>query len=709
MAFSDEVNKVRSKRAVFIKLQPTIKTPEVDWTEDTGVNWYMDYDKPVTGMVVNNVVQVLGTLPLSNGEFFYDYNAKRIYNKGIGFDNGDDNIYMTIDLNLTSGPPVDLNNDPLNSGTPVVEWYSRIQENINIGSSIRNIISGVVTISSSVVSIVNPDSWIQNIIDKDTNIAGKLATVWFDVNDVKLKMATLRMQGITFTNSNVNIGLLEGSADLRAAALLGDGDNEAYIKRNSPSYVPRVEDEGLPIPFIFNRSNGTVGNNKVIEPRSKYSLIAGKMNKATCIDYGDVANNTTNREWVLCRAEDFKTNTITGASQVRVFNASPLTDIAYPFNTANTFAAGSVTCTSHNLEVGEQFRYNYTGSYRACVVTNITSTTILFFMPGILPPGSVSNDNSPDIQNIICPGLLLKQDTKYFIPRYSDDFTVTVTSTSGGNKLMKITLVDDFEASSAHKDGLTKVIVDVSPDNTDLLYKVVDINVGSETTEGEAAKYILDKSGLTTTSSFNASEVNSANVMFSIPQAKQKVIGSILEYLQSLIGPVNHILRMNNIGAFELYELGSTSTTHRGIRDENNILKDSFKSSIVYEDVYTEIVYSSDYESQKDPTDISKVRNVVIRDDNNNARGTQKVLPIKHLLEDLPAGLLDSAIANSVDNRIEYTFTTSTADLETLVGDKLTLTYRGVLNKTKSVECTVIKLDKSINNTKITVAYGGGF
>lgn len=289
------------------------------------------------------------------------------------------------------------------------------------------------------------------------------------------------------------------------------------------------------------------------------------------------------------------------------------------------------------------------------------------------------------IQGNNCPSIVILQENVSYYLNYGQHYTATVTTTSGGNKLLNITLINNFES--------LLVMTDLNP-TVDLVYYRVR---PTKMLHGELIKEIVESAGMTV----NNASITTSNALLpvyaalSIPKYDETDFEYYLNYLQHVLeSTFGHVSLNNN---FELvYSLFTDPVSTNEITD-TEILKDTFTTSIDYQDIISQIIAYNPHANSvefvdKTGTSLKSLKSQYLH-------GFSRTIRFQHCLEDITTRLAQMLEYRS--NRVaKYSMDTATKNLDSKIGDDFKLNKSGLLGElTKQVK--LIGIDKRSNMTSI--------
>jgi hypothetical protein len=294
------------------------------------------------------------------------------------------------------------------------------------------------------------------------------------------------------------------------------------------------------------------------------------------------------------------------------------------------------------------------------------------------------------VQTNDCPSIVIvDSDNNYYYCLYGRDYTASTSTTEGGNKLIKITFVNNFETNHA---GLTAL----EPETNRVFFKIKpDADYQNQAT---VLKEILDMSGMVTNAaSFTtAGTTLNVNAAFSIPFFDQQDFGSYIEYAESICQSTLGYIYLNN--SFEIvYKLFSTVSASTDITTID-IIVNSSSYNVEYRDIVTQfIAYNPHYNSSEFVAVSSQTES------SNKARFLHELINVDrfiHVLEDFTSKITDQINVRS-ERDITYRFSTKGINFDSSIGDDFNLKANDLPDNNTSIGVKITDIEKGNTDTRI--------
>jgi len=599
----------------------------------------------------------------SVGEWSFNELTKEIQIFPSDIDNA---IVCSYYLFFTSERFRNISENPMDTNTAQRDWEPRISNSPSIAQSIKNVINGIVSISASSVEIINTDRFFQKYTTENDSFYQKKVDFWLCLDSVENIDRTFsgRIDSISVKKDSVLFSFDDSLSKLKNAAFLGDDASEVISSIGSNPLLDPAKN-GQPIPFIFGSiSKYSTLSESVLNLPEAQKLDNESLGDSICISFNQEMITTNNRSWAICRVsnlgvEDFSCYPIAVDNSEAEFTKLTLSS-ADKFFIGDTFKIGT----------------EYARILLVDRVNNFIYTTKLTLA-----------STSTQVESNSCPSLVIAGPETKFYPVYGRDYTSSVITTSGNNKKIQVTFIDNFEANHVGLDCLDPTIHFVG-------FRVHPVSMK----HGECLKYLLEKGGL----EINAASFASAdlllpvNVNFSIPTLFESGEPSAyLEYAQLILSSSFGYLTLNNYLELEykLFQAPSSSL----IISDTEILKDSFDTEIEYSDIVSEIIaYNPHCWSGEMPLNAKTLTNPKAY----YLHGIDKIERFIHCLEDMSTRLADILAVKS-ERLASYNFKTKTINLDSRIGDDIKLSNSRLLGESSTKDCKIVSINKTSNSSTI--------
>lgn len=659
-------NNQASDKFLLVRIEPA-RCLNTLLTLDSGSIYKCPFTFSLSKIEVNGVMytEVSGT-PIANQYSFID-NELKIFLPGAP--SGSVVIIAYYFIFYTSSQFRVVGKDPENPLVDLKEWEPRITTPPSIVQDIKNVLNGVLSISSSNLTIANNEDYFEQFISDNDSFYNKKILIWhcLDNTDNIKKIFSGKITAIKTSRTAVTFDINDDLASLLTPATMGDDElyftNDHFINVDSNK-------EGFPIRYIF----GTSSRYKTIaDPLTTVAeaqrLDPDFMNEAVCTDFTNDIGVTVNRDFGLCRV---------GANGFESFSFTPSAVLQLADSTRLTGSSAQIS----KFTIGDTFYTSGSGEYygRVVYVDRVSNYLFTTKMASFILTDTIQSNN--------CPSIVIKNLTDTYYPIYKRDYVATVSTLGSGNKLLEIEFMNNFEATLSMPDLNPQIMVvayKVKPKHSDQLHATV-------------LNEILTKAGLSVNSASIAA-MNAAfaeNCAFSIPFFDEPDYNEYYKYIEILLQSTLGFIYLNN--SFEIQYSLFTAPDSSSEITEADIIKDSYSIDIDYSDLVTTIIaYNPHFSSSEGvPTASATTENSVAK----YLHGTDKTIRFRHVLEDFTAKILDHINLRS-ERYAEYVFATKQLNYLSEIGNDYLLSGLGLPNQAASRAVKILSLSKSSNKTNI--------
>jgi hypothetical protein len=643
------------------------------------------------------------SIPGSNDNWYHDESTGTLTIRLASAPSTTSNILiLNYYIFLTTSEGQQTYETPTNSATPIRVWEPLVSDVASIKKTIPNAIFGVFTIDDFQLSLNNTHNDFQKYLTSNDSFKDSPALVWICANsneNISL-VYTGKCQAPAVTSESISINIYDSFSKLNQPAYFGDTADEAFYYKTASSF-----------PNMDPRSHGQACR-LIIGDYSKYItkhgfpdislfgseiLVGTTMFEAFCTNFNK--NNTTsnNRTWGICRLlHDGSGNpairNLTWGTVAAEVSSGELTILTF---------ATSVFLTM-DIVVGDSVRLTQGAINHWGLIDKIDPIDLDFIDVFIRTDATTTPAFTTAVTITSYPAiaLILSDETGVeHRPIYGKHYTVSYTTTSGGNRFASITFLNNFEGD-AYFSGLTTL----DPGKQKLYFRVrPNIAQIPRHKHGQVMKRIAQNAGIETVdSTFSDADTDlNVGVLMSVPSAQEFEYDNYLKYAEDVASSSLGFMFSNSEGKAEYHLLAAPTSTD--VRTDDYILDRSLNMEINYQDIYTRIIsYNLNDKSDAEglTLSITSEENAVSRYLYNVNRPRQLV----HVLDDF-TGRIDyylSVLSNPITT---YNFETATIDIETDINDDLVLQTDFVPGG--SVTVKVIGTIRDIDRTRIlAITYG---
>jgi hypothetical protein len=298
-----------------------------------------------------------------------------------------------------------------------------------------------------------------------------------------------------------------------------------------------------------------------------------------------------------------------------------------------------------------------------------------------------------NIQGNDCPSIVILDDTGLAVyPLYGRDYTAATAATGGGNTYLTITFVNNFEASfgtiAVLSPGLNQVLFRVKPANTDLEH-------------GKVLQLLLESAGLTvnTTGITYGDSSFQAKCAFSIPFFDEQDFSPYLKYVQAILSSTLGYIYLNDSFqvTYRLFDAPAGTTTV----DNVDIVEGSFRVETEYRDLIDQLItYNPHYNSSEVQSGTNKSSLTASSLSAKYLHGINNATRFRHVLTYIN-GRVDTILGVRSNRLVKYIFDTVLLNIDSNIGDDITLSRSNILGNDATKELTILSLDKSPRKTTI--------
>lgn len=625
-----------------------------------------------------NLTKVTGT-PASNDEWSQDETTFLVKVKLASAPNSTTNVLIAnYYLYYTGTKFRAVGENPELPTINIREWLPRIEAYPETLQSIANLIYGVFTISDFQIGLINSDRNFQNYMTDNDSFFNKSIDVWLCINNETniQKIFSGVISEINLTQNLVNITAVDSFNKLKNIASMGDSRDEIYFTLDG---FPDVNQKDIdkPCPFIFgsqSRYTTYLWNDSVGTEPPQYRLLDA--NDAVCVSAAEVSTST-NRVWGACRiAGSLKTQTIGTIDAV-----------------VNISGNLGIKLSSYaNLFPGDTFKFN-NGSDQYAIIVHVGA----FMFAG--NPYDIIVDRTtatPMVGNTTASSTCFAVSVK--IPEtdipielyYGRDFTVSSSTTSGGNKYIQIGLTNNFEANYP-------AIGTFDPNKHGIKYRTSN----TAETHANAIKRICEIVSIpVNTSSFSQADTDlDARANFSIPNFDENDYDTYLKYVQDILSSSLGFLKINTSFEVEYNLLALPSST--SIRDKSLTINDNTEVAINYQDLVTQFIaynpHNSNYHAISVSPSPSETR------ENMKAKylhGLDNVVRFRHVLDSI-TDRVDAHLGLKSERFARYKFATATEDIDSEIDTDVQFENDIILGTNKTQDLKILTIQKSPRQTLI--------
>jgi len=609
-------------------------------------------------------------------------------------------VILFFNLYLTGEKTRYLQEDPVTPSGDVVEWEPRIVKYPKISETVKNVTSGVFTISAFSFSIIDTDRFVKGLLDAKTTLNNSPVEAWSSINNQYKKIYVGKIRTARISLNEVSINVYDDFSRLQDTATFGDNLNsEVFADKTFYTDIdPDKDREPIPI-FLgkYTRAKYKWGPTERGLQIAGYHLDEG--NEGINYEFFGIRNTGFNRKFILGRV---------GSSGIADQNLGTITAVDHQAG-GTTGAFPVFTTSGHNLRVSDCFKITTSSSREYfCRVSRVTSTT--FSVSLIDSSGNFQNyalsDPSGDkirpsstyetgksvqvtIKRGQDTGLSIDEPDTIFLGYDQQAGYITETTTDSGGKL--ITLDISKEGGVPYTQGFNPSL--------DKLFFSMTLN--DDYPHEQVVSTLISSSGLTVDSSSitQAGLDLQTDCLFQIPLAKTKKLESYQKYLEKILASTLGVVYLNNdlqVG----YKILSSPSVGDNYGEEN---ANRITSKIDFNDVVTSIKISNRHYSNlgSELNNDGIIPNALFEDlSAKYLNETEKIKEIEHVMFDTNWA---QRVINLLSKRkAQYSFDVAAEAIEDNIGDDITFSSNIVIGSSLQDNLTITSLKKSPEKITIT-------
>ena len=710
MTIASEKNKRSTARWMLIRMTPS-RQVSADLSSLGSGLYGMTFNFPVSSVERNGVALTETTTnpPGSNDQWFVDESDGTFKIKLASAPSITTNV-IVIKYNIfyCTGDGQHTYETPTDSTTPLRLWLPRVTAAPELSIGFENSLSGVMTINGTSMQIANHDADFQKYLTDNDNFNFAECFIWTAINsnsNIDLGYKGL-ISSVYFNRKSVDITILDNFSKLNKPAYFGDLASECIYFPST--FNVSQERAYFPCPIILAPSSvgdqwsGKAAIGLTTPSKVEKHLGASDWNEAVNIDYFSSGSRLQNRDHGLCRvpAAGLKVQTFGTLSRVALDGRAFMA-----YFTAHNLETGMIVSwiesavRYHGIVTRAEAGETWTTSGNTYNV-HITQYTGI----GLYPDSFADITISSVFDALKCVSIVHNATTSGNLERIYQitNFTVDVaTTTQNGNIFVKAILNDNMEATPLPNSQLRTF----NPDTDKIFYKVW-LSDSCEFNHAEVIRDICGTAGLTVQPASVAAAKTALDVKtyFQIPYIGQTEYATSLEYVQDLSSSAFSYLSITDDGDI-VYKLIAAPIPTETITAD--MIIGDLQIDINYQDIVTKIFARNPASANSDSyfpvqytdTQYSEVSN----DYAKYTYGIDRTVEIVHLLRTI-AGRIALILSNRSFPLIVYTFSTATINIDSRLGDDITIEHPDVLGLSGSVDAKIVSITRSVDQTVIRAA-----
>lgn len=697
MTIATEKKKRASDRFLLVRFEPA---RYIEPTSIGGGVYQITFDYPVSRVQRNGTDLTSVTSFSGNDQYIFTESTNTLQVKLASAPSETSNVicafyYLFYTSSIYRRHP----QTPTDSTSTLRNWKARLKGNPSFFQSYNNIQNGILTIADSSINLINPFREFQQYLTDDDSFHNKKIDIWMCINSIEniQKVYTGTTKDVKIAGDEVRINIVDSLSKLKNTAYMGDSEGECIFSRESGSFSSlHPASSGAVCPFI-------------VSDLSRYTSLIfdfddGEIEKITegtkgyCTNYDTAKSGTTNREWGACRSYGNITTQVDVTGRIttvtQLDTVVPFSPIYYRFTCSGSDLS--------NIYVGDTFRFTQSAHVYYMIITKVNGSASFearfhgwqASVDRVTPLTSLTHNPCPAM-NVMLRGLTIDADKgapgdmAYCL--YGRDYTVSTTTTNGGNKFHTIIFEDNFETNFStygNPDGPDSFSLD--PDLVQMEYRV---SVEANDPIGLALGRILVKAGMLTSGQLSTfadgiDNYISATPCFHIPNIDETSYDSYLKYVQDILSATLCYLKVNDSGYARAAPLSAPTSTDK--RNGMLMLEGSINVDIEYQDIITTFIPYNPHMPRSASTLESSVTS-------NKSKYLHEVVNLdrfKHPLYSISDRIQDHINLKS-NRKAIYRYEVATEDVDSELGDDILISNRITLGESEEKSVKLVSIDKS--------------
>lgn len=537
MALSDEIAKPSSERYYLVKVIPSLELNSF-LTVKSGTIYQATLASgyEIDSVAVDAVIYSESTVVNpSSGEFYYDFDSGS-FEINFGAAIGSKEAILNFILRFTDSEFGVFDDNGVKNAAVSYQWHCRIDSPPEIDTSVRDMISGITSISSSAIAINNTDLWFNSFMSGKFSYANKDIYLTYVINEVVAASFFGKTRGIYPSGDNIIIKIYDSLYYLSDVATMGDSNEDSFINLTTYS-DPDPASVGFCIPYVNGKTPFKYVSFDDAGAVRRYEFDPLDTLQAYCTD------TTTSRNWSCVR--------IATDSSLKVASYASPSSVTF---TANFYSYGNATNNrakiavvigsgTHNLELLDFVEFKKSGVYYPATVVQISDANAYncLVWDSTATAGTYTVSDAPTSTM----GVMIEQGSYRFYPAggwdgvNTRDYRFIGTVLDSGNVRWDIEFRAGFESKHPGMATIdyktTKIYIRVSEDS-------------AQATHGNVCSRMLLASGLTVNSASitQADSDLNAKVNLCIPEISDKTPRNYGYYLGLLMSSTRGYVYQNN-------------------------------------------------------------------------------------------------------------------------------------------------------------------
>lgn len=577
-------------------------------------------------------------------------------------------------------------------------WHPRILSTPTFSQDLSELDNAVFSLGNSSVVLANSDAFFQQLLTAADSWKRKAIDIWIGLGAATpQKVFSGTIDHLSLSTSQATVSFFDRYGSLKDTAYCGDAAVDCFYPTSSPPGAVDQRDSGKPVPYIIGISSRKLGRYYASYTGTGtcagfvggVALDPAHANRALNWDFTQTPSTSVNRKWLLCRAALFRNST----GLLSVTAITSLGGGLFRFATTNV---------ANNVRAGDTFTVDDGAQrYKGFATTDVDGTGWTAAMVGASASPTMST-NPSDITQINGFGdttpqvaVINTQTGAVAILFAGYDFTTTSASTSGGNKLLSITLVNNFEARHSGSGCFPAGYLD--PSVHQVCYVAFNDlnNSGGPTNPADTQDNIQVVRAVVSTLvtaaglSMAASEAGYTKAgdlyaQFQIPYCDELNYSPYLKYLQDLLASRGAVIGLDSSGAVTYKVLAAVTASDAAAdvtHSELNVLNPGISAAVDYNDVVTGVYAVNPHSPEVGSASLISTRARYLH-------GAEHAREVRHLLYKFST-IINAFLYSLASRRVAYRFATSIDDIDQQLGAQIKFDHPRILTQPRALTADV--------------------
>lgn len=686
MTIATEKVKPQTDRETLVRLKPARHVGTSMASQGGGVyqmTWPLD--APVVEMKRNGTAMTKVASVSSNDDWSFDESTRILRVKTAAAPSTTNVVVAFYYLFYSSGTGKDYYQDPADPTSPLRNWEPRLIVDPSTKQDFANVLVGALEIQETVVSLSNTDGEFEQYLSTDDSFYQKEAKVWVFINGARQVTYSGKISRVSISGESFELAVYDAFTSLvRPARLDVSGEVEYITSAGTP------KDLFKPVPLMLATTSWALlktfalsgfPDSPVPSAGSKYGYMLEGL-EAACNTFTENLTTSNNRSWTLMRSlGSLKTQTY--GSITRVVNPSSGIFWYLKF--------GSYS----NLRVGDTMKWTHSGTPYYGLIVGVGTFTVsgntYDVMIAVSGAVTLTTGSTMNALKTLCVQVNHPEQSGIEPIFQGLHYTISETTQTSGTKLLKITFANNFEASVP---ALAFPAV-LDPTEHRVIFHAEN---DGDYSHGVVLKWMLEKAGLTcNAASFTQADSDLVEkTAFSIPNIDETDYADWLKYVQDLLESTLGYTFLNNDGEVE-YKIAEAPVAGDEKGDELVLDEADVQVEIEYQDIITELSTNNPHLMQFQPVTQTTRTNLVAK----YLHEVNVAQTLRHVMASVDASRAQQILDVRCNRRVTYQHETASDDIDTVLGQDITLSSPRILGGGGSADVKVTGIEKSADKVVV--------